>query len=114
MLSILILITAYRYYATLAHDNYKTKWHYGLLAIGVYLGTQILVGAAYGIYLNLNGIDVEQRNWNSFSGINLLSWAVSIVAVLIVYKWLERKFKKESIAKNSKLEIDEIGRKEQQ
>ncbi len=37
MIGLFILIAAYRYYAGLAERFGKTKWHYGLLALGVYL-----------------------------------------------------------------------------
>jgi uncharacterized membrane protein len=112
MLSIFILIGAYRYYAQLAERFGKTKWHYGLLAIGIYLGTQLVFGFSYGIYKGLTDPDaVDNMNYTGFSPISIVSWIISIAAVYGVYKLLEKKFVKENISKPS-LEIEKIGDKE--
>ncbi|PQA92441.1 hypothetical protein B0A69_15525 [Chryseobacterium shigense] len=109
MLSIFILIGAYRYYAQLAERFGKTKWHYGLLAIGVYLGTQLFFGFSYGIYKGITDPDsLDGVNYTGFSLINIISWIISIAAVYGVYQLLERKFVKENINKPS-LEIEKIG-----
>lgn len=112
MLSIFILIGAYRYYAQLAERFGKTKWHYGLLAIGVYLGTQLFFGFSYGIYkgitdpASLDGVD-----YTGFSVINIISWIISIAAVYGVYHLLEKRLTKEHVNKPS-LEIEKIGDQE--
>ena len=112
MMGIFILIAAYRYYARLAEKFRKTKWHYGLFAIGVYLGTQLLFGFSYGIYKGITDPDsLDDSNFMAFSGINLVSWVISIAAVCGVYMFLENKFIKENRQKPS-LEIEEIGKKE--
>ncbi|KAB1230139.1 hypothetical protein DBR39_16395 [Chryseobacterium sp. KBW03] len=109
MLSIFILIGAYRYYAQLAERFGKTKWHYGLLAIGIYLGTQIILGLSYGVYLaSTDPESLDNVNYTGFSGINILSWLISIVAVWGVYKLLENKFIRERPTKT--IEIEEIGK----
>lgn len=109
MLSIFILIGAYRYYAQLAERFGKTKWHYGVLAIGIYLGTQLLLGFAYGIYLGITDPEsAENVNYTGFSAVNIIGWLISIVAVWGVYKLLENKFIKERPAKT--IEIEEIGK----
>lgn len=109
MLSIFILIGAYRYYAQLAERFGKTKWQYGVLAIGIYLGTQIVLGMSYGVYLGItNPESVENVNYTGFSGVNMVGWLISIVAVWGVYKLLENKFIKERPAKT--IEIEEIGK----
>ncbi|GEN72920.1 MULTISPECIES: hypothetical protein [Chryseobacterium] len=111
MLSIFILIGAYRYYAQLAEKFGKTKWHYGLLAIGVYFGTQLLFGFSYGVYKGLTDPDaVDNMNYTGFSLINMISWIISIAVVYGVYQLLERKFVKEHVNKPS-LEIEKIGDK---
>jgi len=112
MLGIFILIAAYRYYARLAHTFRKTKWHYGLLAIGIYVGTQLIFGFSYGIYKGITDPEsLNDMNYTGFSAINLVGWLISIAAVYGVYKLLENKFIKESRQKPS-LEIEEIGNKE--
>ncbi|BFO64936.1 hypothetical protein NK356_14535 [Chryseobacterium sp. S0630] len=109
MLSIFILIGAYRYYAQLAERFGKTKWHYGLLAIGIYLGTQLVLGMSYGVYLGMTDPEsVDNVNYTGFSGVNMVGWLISIVAVWGVYKLLENKFIKERPAKT--IEIEEIGK----
>ncbi|WP_223606525.1 hypothetical protein [Chryseobacterium sp. OSA05B] len=111
MLSIFILIGAYRYYAQLAERFGKTKWHYGLLAIGVYLGTQLFFGFSYGIYQGISNPDaLEEVNYTGFSIINIISWIISIAAVYGVYQLLERKLVKEHVNKPS-IEIEKIGDK---
>ncbi|MCT2562471.1 hypothetical protein [Chryseobacterium herbae] len=111
MLSIFILIGAYRYYAQLAERFGKTKWHYGLFAIGVYLGTQLFFGFSYGIYQGINDPDsLEEVSYTGFSIVNIISWIISIAAVYGVYQLLERKFVKEHVNKPS-LEIEKIGEK---
>ncbi|MDR4951609.1 hypothetical protein REB14_05380 [Chryseobacterium sp. ES2] len=109
MLSIFILIGAYRYYAQLAERFGKTKWQYGVLAIGIYLGTQIVLGMSYGVYLGITDPEsVDNVNYTGFSGVNIVGWLISIVAVWGVYKLLENKFIKERPAKT--IEIEEIGK----
>ncbi|MDQ1855662.1 MULTISPECIES: hypothetical protein [unclassified Chryseobacterium] len=109
MLSIFILIGAYRYYAQLAERFGKTKWQYGVLAIGIYLGTQIVLGMGYGVYLSVTDPEsVDHVNYTGFSGVNIVGWLISIVAVWGVYKLLENKFIKERPAKT--IEIEEIGK----
>ena len=109
MLSIFILIGAYRYYAQLAERFGKTKWQYGVLAIGIYLGTQIVLGMGYGVYLGITDPEsVDNVNYTCFSGVNIVGWLISIVAVWGVYKFLENKFIKERPAKT--IEIEEIGK----
>jgi hypothetical protein len=110
MLGIFILIAAYRYYARLAETFRKTKWHYGILAIGVYIGTQLLFGFSYGIYVGITDPEsLNDMNYTGFSGVNVIGWLISIAAVYGVYKLLENKFIKENRQKPS-LEIEEIGK----
>ncbi|SIQ21263.1 MULTISPECIES: hypothetical protein [Chryseobacterium] len=110
MLSIFILIGAYRYYAQLAERFGKTKWQYGILAIGIYLGTQLLLGFGYGMYMGLTDPEsAENVNYTGFSAVNIIGWLISIVAVWGVYKFLENKFVKERSVKPI-IEIEEIGK----
>lgn len=114
MMSIFIMIGAYRYYAGLAERFGKTKWHFGLLAIGIYLGFQILFLFCYRIYERLtNSEPVSNTNYNygNFSLINLISWLFAIAVVYAFHTYLEKKFTKEIVKKPS-LEIEEIGNKE--
>jgi Ni/Fe-hydrogenase subunit HybB-like protein len=110
MMSIFILIGAYRYYAGLAERFGKTKWQFGLLAIAIYLGFQIVFLFGYGMYEAFTG-SLNDNNYTGFSLINIISWLFAIAGVYAVYHILEKKFKKENIKKPS-LEIDEIGVKE--
>jgi hypothetical protein len=113
MLGIFILIGAYRYYAGLAEKFGKTKWHFGLLGIGIYLGAQLLFGFCYGIYIGITDPgSLDNADYTGFSAINFVGWIISIVAVYGVYKLLEKKFTKENIQKPT-LEIDKIGIKEE-
>lgn len=110
MIGIFILIGAYRYYAGLAERFGKTKWHYGLLAIGVYLGFQVFFLFAYGFYQGLTNT-YNERDYTGFSLVNMIGWGLSIIAVYGIYKLLENKFRKERVIKPS-AEIEEIGRKD--
>ncbi len=110
MLSIFILIGAYRYYAQLAERFGKTKWQYGILAIGIYLGTQLILGFSYGMYLAVSDPEsADNVNYTGFSAVNIIGWLISIVAVWGVYKFLENKFVKERSVKPI-IEIEEIGK----
>lgn len=109
-MSIFIMIGAYRYYGGLAERFGKTKWQFGLLAIGIYLGFQIAFLFCYEIYEGLSG-SYNENNYTGFSLVNIISWLLAIVAVYGVHKILENKLKKESLRKPS-LEIEEIGNKE--
>ena len=112
MMSIIILVGAYRYYAGLAERFGKTKWHFGLLAIAVYLGFQILFLVSYKFYeVVANPNVLNENNYNSFSGVNLISWIFAIGCVYGVHRILENRFKKE-MTKNPVVEIEEIGNKE--
>ena len=108
-MSIIILVGAYRYYASLAERFGKTKWHFGLLAIGVYLGFQILFLFSYGFYVAFTNPNViNENNYAGFSGINIISWLFAIGAVYGVYRILENRFRKE-VSKNPVWQIEEIG-----
>ncbi|MDQ1097634.1 MULTISPECIES: hypothetical protein [Chryseobacterium] len=112
MIGIFILIAAYRYYASLAERFGKTKWQYGLLALGIYLGTQLAFGFCYGMYKAISDpASLDDNNYMAFSGINLVSWILSVIAVWGFYKILEDRLTKESLKKPS-LEIEEIGKGE--
>lgn len=109
MISIIILIAAYRYYAQLADRYGKTKWVFGLLAMGIYLGVQTILGLCYGSFMA--SMDAEATNDAShatFTTVNVVGWVISIVAVWAVHDFLDRKFKKEKQQKPS-LDIDKIG-----
>lgn len=109
MLSIFILIGAYRYYAQLAERFGKVKWHLGLWAIGIYLGTQIILGLSYGVYLaSTDPYSPDHVNYTGFSAVNIVSWLISIAAVWGVYQFLEKKYKKENLQKPA-IEIEKIG-----
>ncbi|MCS3530564.1 hypothetical protein [Chryseobacterium sp. JUb7] len=110
MMSIFILIGAYRYYAELAERFGKTKWQLGLLAIGIYLGFQIVFLFCYGIYQGLTNT-YNENNYTGFSLVNIISWLFAIGAVYGFYRVLENRFRKETLKKPS-LEIEEIGSKE--
>ena len=113
MISIFILIGAFRYYQRLAVKYGKTHWHYGLLSIAIYLGVQLIFGFSYGIYQGLaNPESIEQMDYSGFSGVNMVGWIISLFAVWGVYKLLEKRFEKELHQKPS-LEIEEIGIKEE-
>lgn len=109
MLSIFILIGAYRYYAQLAERFGKVKWQLGLLAIGIYIGTQIILGLSYGVYLSETDPYAHYDvSYTEFSAVNMVSWLISIAAVYGVYQFLEKKYKKENLHKPS-IEIEKIG-----
>lgn len=59
MLGVLFLIFIYRYYANLAKQYAKIKWHYGLLGVVIFMAVQMTVGGVYGIYLAI----AEPVNW---------------------------------------------------
>lgn len=112
MMSIFIIIGAYRYYAGLAERFGKIKWQLGLLAIVIYIGLQVIFLFSYGMYEGItNREPLTTNNYTGFSMVNLVSWLFAIAGVYAVYKLLENKFIKENIQKPS-VEIDEIGVKE--
>jgi len=112
MMSIFILIGAYKYYAGLAERFGKTKWQFGVLASAIYFGFQIAFLICYGMFEALiNPASVNENNYTGFSLINIISWLFAIGGVYAIYHLLEKKFEKESLKKPS-LEIDEIGIKE--
>lgn len=108
MIGIFILIGAYRYYAGLAERFGKTKWHYGLLAIGVYIGAQIIFLFAHGFYQGLTNT-YNESDYTGFSLVNMIGWGLAVITVYGVHKLLENKFIKERVMKPS-AEIDEIGK----
>lgn len=112
IMSIFILIGAYRYYAGLAERFAKTKWHFGLIAIAIYLGTQFAFGLTYGVYKEISDSgSLDTTSDNTFTFVNFIGWLLSIAVVWGGYKFLEKRFEKENRQKPS-LEIEEIGNKE--
>uniref|UniRef100_UPI00321A525C hypothetical protein n=1 Tax=Chryseobacterium sp. TaxID=1871047 RepID=UPI00321A525C len=85
------------------------KWQLGLLAIGIYLGTQVILGMSYGVYLaSADPAAASNMNYTGFSAANLVSWLLSLLAVWGVYLLLEQKYIKENVKKPS-IEIQKIG-----
>ncbi|MGO4709720.1 hypothetical protein AB4Y90_11520 [Chryseobacterium sp. 2TAF14] len=108
MMSIIILVGSYRYYAGLAERFGKKRWYFGLLAIGVYLGFQMMFLFSYEAFMVLNNPDFFNENkYSGFSVINIINWLFGIGGVLGIYKLLEYKFKKGNISSPA-LEIEEI------
>lgn len=111
MLAILIIFAAYRFYSSLAGKFKKVKWHYGLLGIGVYIGSQFVIGFVYGLYMAIAYPDtVYENTFTSYTLVDFVGWIISIGAVYGVYLLLEKKFRKERAAPMS--EINEIGKSE--
>ena len=112
MISIFILIGAYRYYASLAQAYNKTKWHYGVLSIAIYIISQIAFSLFYGIYLAITDPSaVNDMSYTGFSVVNLVGWVLAIILVYVVYQILHARFKKEK-AQIQPSEIESIGTKE--
>lgn len=112
MMSIFIMIGAYRYYAGLAEKFGKTKWQFGVLAILIYIGFQVVFMFGYGMYVGLTDpTSLEDNSFTGFSVVNIISWLFAIGAVYGIHRFLEYKFTKENVRKPS-LEIEEIGRSE--
>lgn len=110
MMSIFIMIGAYKYYAGLAERFGKTKWQFGILAIVIYLGFQVAFLFCYGVYKGITEPDhLNNNNYTGFSLVNMISWLFAIGAVYGIYKLLENKFTKENLKKPA-LEIEEIGK----
>lgn len=111
-MSIIILAGAYHYYAGLAVRFGKKKWHFGVLAIALYIGFQILFLASYEAFMIFNDSDyLNENKYTGFSVINIISWLFAIGGVYGVYRLLENKFKKEN-SQSPVLEIEKIGSKE--
>ncbi|WP_312344991.1 hypothetical protein [Chryseobacterium binzhouense] len=109
MLSIFIAIAAYRYYAGLAEKFGKTKWHFGLLAVVIYFGFQVLFLFSYSFYVAVSNPDsLNNNNYAGFSLMNMISWIFAIAAVYGFYKILEKRFER-GIIKTNVSEIEEIG-----
>ena len=113
MISIFILIGAYRYYASLAEAYNKTKWHYGVLAIAIYIISQLVFGVCYGIYLTITDPSaVNDMSYTGYSVVNMVGWVLALILVYVVYKILLARFKKER-AQIPTSDIDLIGTKEE-
>lgn len=111
MLGIIIIFAAYRFYSLLAGRFKKVKWHFGLLGIGVYIGSQFIIGFVYGLYMAIaNPETVYENSFTSYTLVDFVGWLISIGAVYGVYILLDKKFKKERAAPMS--EINEIGKSE--
>ncbi len=102
MMSIIIFAATYRYYAGLAEKFGKTKWHFGILAIVIYLGAQFGFGLCYGMFKEItNPGSLDETSDNTFTFVNLIGWVVAIAVVFGVYNLLERRFKKKKFKKTS-------------
>ena len=85
MISIFISLAAYRYYSALAGKFAKTKWHFGLLAVVIYFGTQLLFGMFYGMYLMFTDpAALDDISYSGFSAINMVSWVIYLLPFIWV------------------------------
>jgi len=107
-MSIIIFAGIYHYFAVLANKNGRKKWHFGIFGIAVYIVFQLSFLYFYKIFTEINNSNIFNENYyNSFTGINIISWLFGIGAVCGVYRIIESRFKKE-VSKSTSLEIEEI------
>lgn len=79
MLGVLFLIFIYRYYANLAKQYAKIKWHYGLLGVVIFMAVQMTVGGVYGIYLAIAepGELEDESTIVGITPLNLIGWSIA-------------------------------------
>ena len=96
-----------KYFYTLADNYNKGKWKFAVLGVVSYYGSVILFGLFYGLFYGFfYPEDLDQMNELS---VGLISVAVGVFSCVILFQYLDYKWKKEEKKVDEKL-IDEIGK----
>ncbi|NQX84417.1 MAG: hypothetical protein HRT67_00585 [Flavobacteriaceae bacterium] len=100
---VLILVIG-KYFYQLAQDYGKRTWVFAILGIVMFYVAGFIFAIVLGLIDLLFDLNI---NWDNARGVNLLSIPIGILADYIFYKFLEKKWKKEVVLPQDK--IDQIG-----
>lgn len=105
MLGLLLIYFLGKKFYDLAFDNKRKPWAYAILGIVTYYGSLLLFGFVLGIILALTGnISFIEGHDLLFS---LMSIPIGLLSAYILYKVLEKNWKKSPVNHQSEL-LDEI------
>ncbi|AZA78048.1 hypothetical protein EG347_11225 [Chryseobacterium sp. G0186] len=105
MISIFIAIITFVYYQKMAQRNGKTPWQYGLLGVAIWIVVQFIFGLIYGFFgIIMDPNHYEQDiDFNSLTLVNILGWILSLGIVWLVYRYLDKRLKKEKAAQTEEI-----------
>tara|TARA_B100000795_G_C22784234_1_gene433823 strand:- start:177 stop:506 length:330 start_codon:yes stop_codon:yes gene_type:complete len=106
MLGLLLLYWIGKYFYKLAEAHDKSKWGFTLLGIVVYYAGIVVLGLILGIVLEIFAPGYFET-MNDIA-LNLMALPLGLLSCYILYKYLEKTWKKNAPSKNNS--IDEIGR----
>jgi Na+/phosphate symporter len=91
MLVLIPLIYIGRYYYLLAKKYEHNSWGYGFLGAGITFLSQLLTGILAFVYAMLSG---DETVYQKASIISLIAVGVSLIVATVVYKQLEKRWKR--------------------
>ena len=109
MLGLILLYWIGKYFYKLAEEYDKSKWGFAILGVVVYYSGILLFGILVGIYYGLF-LPEELETLNE-TLIGLISIPFGILSCYLLYKYLEKKWKKNSPLENDL--IDQIGKRQE-
>lgn len=109
MLGFVLIFFLGKAFYDLAEKFQKSQWGYALLGVAVFYGTQLLLGVAIAIFMELN----NPNYWNEFDrgseiGLNLTGLFFSGLFTLLFYNYLRSRWESQPtvIKKNDILDDD--------
>lgn len=106
MLGLVLLYWIGKYFYKLAEEYSKSKWGFTVLGIVSYYGGTLFFGFTFGIIAEI--ISFGYLDDFNDSVLGLLALPFGILSCYILYKYLEKTWKKEDPRNNN--DIDEIGK----
>lgn len=103
MFGILLIYWVGKFFYQLAIQFNKSKWGFAVLGLATYYGSQIIFGFILAMFNEIFTLGVDFDS----VGINLLGIPIGAGACYLLYKFLEKKWKREYV--NPLIEIETIG-----
>ena len=106
MLGVILLYWIGKYFYKLAEEYNRSKWGFAILGIVVYYAGIIILGFLMGVIMEF----VSSGFFDTIDDVvlNLISLPLGILSCYLLYKYLEKTWKKNDPTKNSM--IDQIGK----
>jgi len=97
-----------KYFSELAHEHNRSRWGFGILAIVVYIVSQLLFGLVLGIILYASDPDVVISRGMEMA-VNVAGIVMGLVTVWLLYYLLKKAWEKKRLLQKDSQLLDDLG-----
>jgi len=97
-----------KYFSELAHEHNRSRWGFGILAIVVYIASQLLFGLVLGIILYASDPDVVISRGMEMA-VNVAGIVMGLVTVWLLYYLLKKAWEKKRLLQKDSQLLDDLG-----